>query len=177
MVSSQSTELHRHASQQWLPIILKVQRSFFTKIKVQQDKNIMMSSIYSAVEWWIQTGLWLLIYWTIKIFHLYTKKDEMVRCIWEPAVCSTWLITMAFMFCTPPLELKGHNRAKMLSETKIMYFCFCFFFLQNAANKGLDVKIKSFKGPKRHSKGSKGSSFKRKSFEVLKVCWDVSTKR
>ena len=30
-----------------------------------------MSGIYSAFEWWIQTPVTVLIYWTIKIFDLY----------------------------------------------------------------------------------------------------------
>ena len=45
------------------------------EIKVQRvqryDAQPRMSGIYSALEWWIQTQVIVLTYWTIKIFDLY----------------------------------------------------------------------------------------------------------
>ena len=105
------------ASQHCLPKILKVLRSFFTKIKakikVNGDKDVTFShgwAAFTAVEWWIQTPVTVLIYWT-------TKKDMMARCIWETAVGSTWLTTMIFIFYSPRRAFKGLYGVKIQFET------------------------------------------------------------
>ena len=86
----------------------------------------------------------------------------MTRRIWKKAVYRTSLTTMTFTSYSPPQALKDLFRVRMHAETKIMRI---FFFLQNAENKGLNVKIKALEGPKRHFKGCKGSSSKIKAFK------------
>ena len=47
------------------------------KIKVQRyDMQPRMSGIYSALEWLIQTPVHVLIYWTVKIFDIYKKRND-----------------------------------------------------------------------------------------------------